>query len=165
MSFYLGVPGYQLIPFRDYLLGYLSFVIGESVCVRTLVLQWWYIFVGQPISYHYFGYPPQAFQLLQKISFLTNKSSWFLPILFIMIIFTNEHNWPFATRHSHATHHVFNSVKNTSRSKEETDNSQQTRQSRLLLVWNKGSSFKFCHFFRNSKIYFCGFLTCCDGSL
>ncbi len=44
---------------------------------------------------------------------------------------------------------------------------QLSRQSRLLLVWNKVSAFTFCHFVRNSnkKTQFCSSLMCLDRSL
>ncbi len=43
-------------------------------------------------------------------------------------------------------------MKNTWQSDKKTDRCWQTRHRRLLLVWNKGSAFKFGHFLRNSTI-------------
>ncbi len=71
---------------------------------------------------------------------------------------TNNKNAPFVTVassdipcRSHATHHVLTQWNIHCEAKKKLTTLWQTRQSRLLLVWNKVSAFKFCNFERNSK--------------
>lgn len=84
------LPLSSLLPWRDGMTSLSCLEVLEHLLtlLETSTHRW----AIQMKLYHVFVFFPWTVELYQKMNFVTSKSFWFLHVLFIMLIFTNEHN-------------------------------------------------------------------------